>query len=93
VAEEHIGSRRWHSMGRWPQQTKEVAGSVLRRFLAEDSGSAASLAWLRGAQERSKVTSAQRLEQRRRREVEWSAWCSAAIAEEERTGFSFGPTA
>jgi hypothetical protein len=43
-------------------QTKEVASSVLQRFLTEDSGSTAGLAWLRGARERCVVASARRLE-------------------------------
>jgi hypothetical protein len=44
---------------------KEAASSVLRQFLAEDSGSAAGLAWLRGTRERCAVASARCLEQRR----------------------------
>jgi hypothetical protein len=61
MAEEHVGGQRWRSMGRWPQQMKEVAGSVLQRFLAADGGSAAGLAWLRGARERCTVVSASTL--------------------------------
>jgi hypothetical protein len=40
---------------------KEAAGSVLQRFLAVDGGSAAGLAWLRGAREWCTVVSASRL--------------------------------
>jgi hypothetical protein len=60
VMEEHVGGQRWRSMGRWPQQMKEEAGSALQRFLVEDTGSAASLAWLRGTREQCVVASAWR---------------------------------
>jgi hypothetical protein len=49
--EEHIDGWRWHSMGRRSQQPKEAVGLVLRQFLTTDGGSAADLAWLRGARE------------------------------------------
>jgi hypothetical protein len=60
---------------RRPQQMKEATGSVLQRFLAEDGGSAAGLAWLRGAWERCAVASARRLEKRQmaRGRAEWRA--------------------
>jgi hypothetical protein len=94
VTEEHVGGQRWRSMGRWPQQTKEEAGSALQRFLVEDTGSAASLAWLRGTRERCVVVRAWRLEQRRmaRGRAKWvgARWL---LQEVERTGFSFKPTA
>jgi hypothetical protein len=32
VMEEHVGDQRWRSMGGWPRQPKEAAGSVLRRI-------------------------------------------------------------
>jgi hypothetical protein len=70
---------------------KEMTSSVLQRFHAEDSGSVAGLAWLRGARERCAVASARRLEQRHmvRGKAEWASarWL---LWEEERTGFSFG---
>jgi hypothetical protein len=37
---------------------KEAVDSVLQRFLEEDNGSAAGLAWLRGARERCGVVGA-----------------------------------
>jgi hypothetical protein len=52
VMEEHAGGRRWHSMGGRPRQLKEAADLVLRRLLAADGGSAASLAWRRGTRGR-----------------------------------------
>jgi hypothetical protein len=58
------GARRWsevRSTGRQPRQPKEAAGSVLRRFLAADGGSAASLAWLGGTRERCGVVGASAL--------------------------------
>jgi hypothetical protein len=58
VMEEHVGGRRSRSMGRQPRKMKEAASSVLQRFLAVDSGSAAGLVWLRGAQKRCAVVSA-----------------------------------
>jgi hypothetical protein len=62
VMEEHVGGRRWCSMGGQPQQPKEAAGSVLLRLLAADGGSAAGLAWRRGARERLGVVGASALE-------------------------------
>jgi hypothetical protein len=50
--EEHAGGWRWHSMGGRPRQLKEAADLVLRRLLAADGGSAASLAWRRGTRGR-----------------------------------------
>jgi hypothetical protein len=59
---------------------------VLQRFLAEDSGSAAGLAWLRGARAQCAAASARRLEQRRTRRgrAEW-AGPRRLLWEEERT--------
>jgi hypothetical protein len=34
VMEEHVGGWRWRLMGGRPRQSKEAAGSVLRRLLA-----------------------------------------------------------
>jgi hypothetical protein len=62
VMEEHVGGRRWCSMGGQPQQPKEAAGLVLLRLLAADGGSAAGLAWRRGARERLGVVGASALE-------------------------------
>jgi hypothetical protein len=61
VMDEHVGGRRWRSTVRRPRQMKEAAGSVLQCFLEEDSGSAAGLAWLRGARERCGVVGASAL--------------------------------
>jgi hypothetical protein len=36
--EEHGDGRMWRSMGRRPRQMKEAVGSVIQRFLTEDSG-------------------------------------------------------
>jgi hypothetical protein len=51
VTEEHVGGRTWRSTRRRPRQLKEAADSVLQRFFVVDGGSAAGLAWLRGARE------------------------------------------
>jgi hypothetical protein len=59
--EEHVGGRRWCSMGGRPQKMKEAASSVLQRFFAVDGGSGAGLAWLRGARERCTVVNASAL--------------------------------
>jgi hypothetical protein len=88
-------------MGGRPWQQKEAAGSVLRRLLAADDGSAASLAWRRGAREWCGVVGASAL---------GAEDCSDEGAEEcgdsrperavfggyrgkRRDGFSHGPTA
>jgi hypothetical protein len=44
-------------MGRRPRQLKEAAGLLLRWFLMVDGGSAAGLAWHRGAREQCAVVS------------------------------------
>jgi hypothetical protein len=81
-------------MGRQPQQMKEVAGSVLQQFLAVDGGSAAGLAWLRGTQERCAVVSPLALGAEERSERQnGAASTRRLLLKEERTGFSFGPTA
>jgi hypothetical protein len=61
VMEEHVGGRRWRSMGWRTRQPKAVADSMLRRFLLADSGSAAGLAWRRGPRERCGVVGASAL--------------------------------
>jgi hypothetical protein len=48
------GARRWPEValdGKAASATEGAAGSVLRRFLVADGGSAAGLGWLRGARE------------------------------------------
>jgi hypothetical protein len=81
-------------MGMRPRQMKEAVGLVLQRFLAEDSGSTASLSWLRGIRERCAMASTRCLEQRRmtRGRAEWAS-ARRLLREEETTGFSFGPAA
>jgi hypothetical protein len=101
VMEEHVGGRRWRLTGRQPRQVKEAASSVLRRFLAADGGSAAGLAWLRGARERCTVvrTLALGAEERGNEgveadgesKVEWVGVRWLSHKEERMT--SFGPTA
>jgi hypothetical protein len=101
VTEEHVGGRRWRSTGGWPQQPKEAAGSVLRRLLAVDGGSAAGMAWHRGARERCGVVGASALgaeecgeqgaEKHSESRVEWTAFYGCHG--KRRDGFSHGPTA
>jgi hypothetical protein len=102
VTEEHIGGQRWPSMGRQPQQLKEVAGSVLQRFLAVDGGSATGSVWLRGAREWCTVVSASVLGAKEHDDEEAEAegkrqsgvgGRSAAVAGRGENGFSFGLTA
>jgi hypothetical protein len=102
VTEEHVGGQRWRSMGRRPPQMKEAAGSVLQLFLATDSGSVASLAWLRGARERCAVVNASALGAEEHddegAEVDSERQSgvggrSVAVARRGENDFSFGPTA
>jgi hypothetical protein len=100
VTEEHVGGQRWRSMGRRPQQLKEAAGSVLRRFLAADSGLAADLAWLRGTRERCGVVGASALGaeergdegQRQTARAERSGRAFGSCHRKRRHDFSHGPT-
>jgi hypothetical protein len=94
VTEEHVGGRRWHLMRRSPRQMKEAADSVLQWFLLVDDGSAAGLAWLRGARERCAVVTALVLGAEEHHERQsGGASAQRLLQKEERTSFSFRPTA
>jgi hypothetical protein len=84
-------------MGRWPRQPKEAAGSVLRRFLAADNGSAAgsrgseahesSAGWSAlGAEERGD----ERAEADGESRAEWAVF--GGYRGKRRDGFSHGLT-
>jgi hypothetical protein len=102
VMEEHVSGWRWCSTGSQPRQMKEVAGSVLQRFLAADGGSAAGLAWLRGAREWCTMVSASTLGAEEHGDEGAEAdserqsglgGCSATAVGRGENGFSFGPAA